>query len=646
MSKLHWLEVSEYVSLYASALGALAAATAQNVAYAATPLTIAIGLNFVNRERWKHLQEKQKQLSIYQLDMLIDPLRQRLDNFDGLTQNLSQAIQQSRQVVGDKSLVNLGIKQMNSNIGNQIADIQQHLAQLDRFTQDLSINTQKQLDIFRQLLNTNNPNREGQNLNVESFDQRFAELDQQIQQLSINIQQQIQVLQQGAKNISLEAFNQRFAQLDTRMQKLSINTQKQLQDLQQENKGADVILKEEFSQINNHIQKEIEPLNQRILQLNTYIQELSTSLQKQLNDFKAVIVKFQNQVPITTAAQSTIEPKMQSQITTPIAKTKAQTPNIQAVIPPQSTTIRKPPVIQNTRKLQILQGHTDRVISIAFSPDGTILASGSDDKTIKIWQLASLNQQPTTIMAPGKVKAVIFSPDGKILASGGDDKAIKLWDMSTGEEVCTLEGHGGTIYSLAFSPDSKTLVSGSQDKTIKLWSLDSCRELNTLRGHMDEVLSVSFSPNGEIITSGSGSNDQTIKVWYLNQSKFLTLKEHSSSPASVDTISFSPDGKIIASGSQNKTIKLWEAQSGEEIYTLYGHTNDISAVAFSPNGKTLASGSYDNTIKFWQVDTGREFNTFAENHGVVHCLAFSPDGKILASGNSNKTILLLPFEQN
>ena len=224
MSKLHWLEVSEYVSLYASALGTLAAATTQNVAYAATPLTIAIGLNFVNRERYKHLQEKRQQLSIYQLDMLIDPLRQRLDNFDGLTQNLSKAIQQSQQVVGDKSLVPLGIKQMNSNIENQIAVIQQHLAQLDRFTHDLSINTQKQLDIFRQSLNTNKPNIEGQNLNVESFDQRFTQLDKQIQQLSISTQEQIQVLQQGAKNISLEAFNQRFAQLDTRMQKLSINT--------------------------------------------------------------------------------------------------------------------------------------------------------------------------------------------------------------------------------------------------------------------------------------------------------------------------------------------------------------------------------------------------------------------------------------
>ena len=251
--------------------------------------------------------------------------------------------------------------------------------------------------------------------------------------------------------------------------------------------------------------------------------------------------------------------------------------------------------------VRTLAGHTDVVRSVAFSPDGRTLASGSWDNTIKLWEVATGREARSLAGHTGDACSVAFSPDGRTLASGSSDNTIKLWDVATGREVRTLAGHTDEVCSVAFSPDGRTLASGSTDHTVKLWDMATGRDLRTLAGHVLPVFSVAFSPDGR--TLASGSQDNTIKLWDIPTGREVrTLAGHTDWVLSV---AFSPDGRTLASGSWDKTIKLWEVATGREVRTLAGHTKGLESVAFSPDGRTLASGSADKTIKLWEVATGR-----------------------------------------
>ena len=235
------------------------------------------------------------------------------------------------------------------------------------------------------------------------------------------------------------------------------------------------------------------------------------------------------------------------------------------------------------------------------------------------------------------VTSVAFSPDGKIVASGDSENIIKLWRVSTGEDIGTLSGHRLDVESLAFSRDGQLLASGSSDYTIKLWSVSTWQELRTLSGHSSWVHSVAFSPDGQTLASGSADN--TIKLWSVSTWKELhTLSGHSSSLYGVNSVAFSRDGEMLASASSDNTIKLWRVSTGEELRTLFGHSSDVKSVAFSPDGQTLASGDFD-MIKLWSVSTWDELRPSSIKSGG-EVMAFSPDGQTLASG-SGWTITLL-----
>jgi WD40 repeat protein/DNA-binding response OmpR family regulator len=256
-------------------------------------------------------------------------------------------------------------------------------------------------------------------------------------------------------------------------------------------------------------------------------------------------------------------------------------------------------------------GHSAEVRSGTFSTLGSLIASSSGDKTVKLWNLDG-----TLLLSlqghNAAVNQVAFSPNGQVIASSSEDRTVKLWSLE-GILLMTLKGHGAGIRGLSFSPDSQLIASGSDDTTVKLWKPDGTLLL-TLNAHTAEVLSVSFSPDSQLIASSSG--DKTVKLWNPNGTLHTTLKGHD---AAVRSIAFSPDGKFIASGSDDTTVKLWRLD-GTLLLTLKGHSAEVLGVSISPQGNMIASASADNSIKLWSLD-GTELTTL---NGPRACFQTSP----------------------
>ncbi|MBW4522204.1 MAG: TIR domain-containing protein [Scytolyngbya sp. HA4215-MV1] len=286
--------------------------------------------------------------------------------------------------------------------------------------------------------------------------------------------------------------------------------------------------------------------------------------------------------------------------------------------------------------LHTLEGHQNPVWSVSYSPDGKTIASGSFDKTVKLWDVATGKLLHTLEGHQDRVTSISYSPDGKTIVSGSFDKTVKLWDAATGKLLRTLQEHQDPIWSVSYSPDGKTIASGSFDKTIKLWDAATGKLLNTLQGHQDGVTSIRYSPDGKTISSGSF--DKTIKLWDAATGKLLhTLQGHQ---GTVWSVSYSPDGKTIASSSQDKTIKLWDAATGKLLNTLQGHQGEVTSIRFSFDGKTIASSSFDKTIKLWDVSPDQQLNTLKGHQLNIWSISYSPDSKTIASGSADKTIKL------
>jgi WD40 repeat protein/serine/threonine protein kinase len=295
--------------------------------------------------------------------------------------------------------------------------------------------------------------------------------------------------------------------------------------------------------------------------------------------------------------------------------------------------------VENISLANTLSGHLGQVYSLAISPDGYTLASGSLDNTIKLWNLPNGAPQRTLMGHSDWVYSVAFSPDGKTLASSSADGTIKLWNPSSAKVRTTLEGHSDWVFSVAFSPDGRTLASGGKDKTIKLWDIRTGQLKNTLKGHTDFVSSVAITPDSQSLVSGS--KDKTIKLWNLARGQLLlSLSDPSNYP--VSSVAISPDGNTLVSSSFN-TISIWNlrnlvanckgAQACLPVRTLSGHVDEIRSITISPDGHTIASGSLDGTLKLWNLQTGELKSTISNQLGFVDAVTFSPDGQLLVSAS-------------
>jgi WD40 repeat protein/cytoskeletal protein RodZ len=282
------------------------------------------------------------------------------------------------------------------------------------------------------------------------------------------------------------------------------------------------------------------------------------------------------------------------------------------------------------------------VTSVAFSPDGLRIVSGSDDNTLRLWDAKTGLPigQPLTGHS-NWVTSVAFSPDGLRIVSGSSDKTLRLWDAKTGQPIGQpLKGHSYNVWSVAFSPDGLRIVSGSSDNTLRLWNAKTSQPIGQpLTGHYSGVTSVAFSPDGLRIVSGS--DDDTLRLWDAKTGRPIGqyLKGHS---RSVSSVAFSPDSLRIVSGSLDNTLRLWDAKTGLPIgQPLPGHSGDVLSVAFSPDGLRIISGSLDNSLRLWDAKTGQPISLPLTGHSEsVTSVAFSPDGLRIVSGSEDKTLRL------
>ncbi|WP_322753832.1 pentapeptide repeat-containing protein [Frankia sp. Cas3] len=288
------------------------------------------------------------------------------------------------------------------------------------------------------------------------------------------------------------------------------------------------------------------------------------------------------------------------------------------------------------QQIRTLTGHTSPVWSVAFSPDGTMIASGSDDHTVRLWDTTANQQIRILTGHSDRVWSVGFSPDGTMITTGSGDRAVRLCDTTTGDQTALMIAPTKRVWSMAFSPDGTMIISGGDDGKIRLWDTATGHQIRTLPGQASRVWSVRFSPDGTMIASGS--SDHKVRLWGTATNQ--QIAEMTGHTDRVWSVRFSPDGTMIASGSDDHTVRLWNTATGQQIRILPGHTSPVWSVAFSPDGTMIASGGDDRTVRLWNTTTGQQIRTLTGHTSPVWSVAFSPDGTMIASGSSDRTVRL------
>ncbi|RKU28922.1 hypothetical protein C6499_09580 [Candidatus Poribacteria bacterium] len=291
--------------------------------------------------------------------------------------------------------------------------------------------------------------------------------------------------------------------------------------------------------------------------------------------------------------------------------------------------------VNSGRQLRMFVGHERYITCLAFSPDGKTIASGSVSE-IRLWDIESGRQLHVLTEPSGGITGLAFSPDGKILVGSSLSKIFYLWDVDTGEVLREFRGHTDGVNSVAFSPDGQLIASGSYDNTFRLWDADTGVQRRSFTRHTDKVYGVAFSPDGRTLATRSA--DMTIRLTRVSDgSTQHVITEHE---GYIPTFAFSPDSHTLTSGSRDSTIRFWDVSSGKNRFTITGHIDEVHGIAYSPDGKSIASGGRYGPIRVWDVPTGTRRHIFTGHTSNVYNVVFSPDGKTIASTGSEGTVRL------
>ncbi|HEV3023570.1 MAG TPA: WD40 repeat domain-containing serine/threonine-protein kinase, partial [Pirellulales bacterium] len=301
------------------------------------------------------------------------------------------------------------------------------------------------------------------------------------------------------------------------------------------------------------------------------------------------------------------------------------------------------------RELQCFTGHSGWVRSVAAAADGRFALSGSDDKIVRLWDLENRCELRRLSGHTAAVMSVAFSPDGRRAVSGSWDGTVRVWDVIKAKEFRRFEGDWHAVKSVAFAPNGRLALAGTDDNVAHLWDLDNGRELARFEGHGDLVQCLVFAPGGAVAVSGS--DDSTLRFWDVETGREIgKLQGHTDA---VTSVAFAPDGRRVLSGSSDKTARLWDPESVREIRCFDGHSNWVNSVAFGPGGTTVLTGSGgdisdgqfhegdDKTVRLWDLESGHELCRFEGHQGPVTSVAYVPGTRHVVSGSLDGTVRLL-----
>jgi WD40 repeat protein len=283
----------------------------------------------------------------------------------------------------------------------------------------------------------------------------------------------------------------------------------------------------------------------------------------------------------------------------------------------------------------ILRGHINAVRCLAYSPDGRLLASGSDDATARLWDLGG-GSEPTRLEPGGSVEAIGFTPDAKRLVIGTARGLLHLYDRARAEYPHTQEAHRNAdgLRCLAHHPSRPLIATGGWDGAVRTWTADSLQRVGRFENGREAITALAFSPDGTTLAAaGFGGSIYLLDAHTCKPR--TTLKDY----ASVLALAYSPDGNWLATAGGGGPISLWDRAGGQAPAALEGHTWTVYALAFTPDGRHLISGSADGTVRQWGVD-GRLLHTFQWHTRWVTCLAVAPDGLTAAAGSEDCTIVI------
>jgi WD40 repeat protein/serine/threonine protein kinase len=294
--------------------------------------------------------------------------------------------------------------------------------------------------------------------------------------------------------------------------------------------------------------------------------------------------------------------------------------------------------LKDTWQVRCFEGNSDSITSVCISPDARFALTGSEDKTIRFWDMQN-GREVRRFEETKPISYICFSPDGRLALSGSPNHMLRLWEIESGREIHRFEGHTGPVNSVCFSPNGRFVLSGSSDKTVRLWEAESGKEVRCLRGHTYSVYSVCFSPDGRLALSGSWDN--TLRLWEIESGKEIHRFEGHTEW--VNSVCFSPNGRFALSGSSDE-IRIWDIGSGREVHCLVGHEHIVTSVCFSPDGQFVLSGSHDKTVRLWEAESGKEVRCLEGHTGPVISVCFSPNGRFALSGGGDNRVVLWQFD--